>query len=132
MVEHLSPSTGSGRENTRLHVASDANAAFRAFSRKHGIAHRAVRLRAGVWVRRHAGALHVQDVKALHQRLRDWLARFRGVASRYLPHYLGWHRVLDGAPAIAAEQFLRIAIGLINRSRRQRLLLCLMWFPLRA
>ncbi|QOY95812.1 IS1595 family transposase [Massilia sp. UMI-21] len=97
-------------------LVSDANAVYRTFSRKHGIAHQAVNLRAGVRVRRDAGnALHVQNVNAFHQRLRDWLARFRGVASRYLPNYLGWHRVLDRAQVISAEQFLRIAIGVINR-----------------
>ncbi len=29
------------------------------------------------------------------RRLKEWLRRFRGVATRYLPHYLVWFRLLD-------------------------------------
>jgi transposase-like protein len=29
------------------------------------------------------------------RRLREWLLRFRGVATRYLAHYLAWHRLLE-------------------------------------
>ncbi|QOY95253.1 hypothetical protein IM543_05130 [Massilia sp. UMI-21] len=47
-------------------LVSDADAAYRAFSRKHGIAHQA--------------ALHVQDVSAFHQRPRDWLRNSSSVS----------------------------------------------------
>jgi len=83
---------------------------------KHRIAHEAVNLQAGIRVRRRAaGANHVQNVNAYHARLRQWLSHFRGVASRYLPNYLGWRWALDGERITTAEQFLRIAIGDINR-----------------
>jgi len=99
-------------------LVSDSHGAYRSFARKHGIAHEAVNLRAGVRVRRGAaGAIHVQNVNSYHQRLRQWLSRFRGVASRYLPNYLGWRRVLDGGRVASAEQLLRIAIGVINSER---------------
>ena len=89
---------------------------YRAFSRKHGIAHQAVNLCAGERVRQAlAGAIHVQNVNGYHHRFRQWLARFNGVASRYLANYLGWHRALDGGRVTSAEQLLRIAIGVINR-----------------
>jgi transposase-like protein len=36
-------------------------------------------------------------------RLRRWLRRFCGVATRYLPNYLAWYRLIDpGGPAAAA------------------------------
>jgi transposase-like protein len=38
---------------------------------------------------------HIQNVNAYHHRLKDWLARFHGVATRYLENYLGWFRFLD-------------------------------------
>ncbi len=64
-------------------LVTDANAAYRAFARKHRIAHQAVNLRAGVRVRvGAAGAIHVQNVNACHRRFREWLAPFHGVASR--------------------------------------------------
>ncbi|MTW06374.1 IS1595 family transposase, partial [Pseudoduganella ginsengisoli] len=73
-------------------LVTDANAAYRAFAREAGLSHEAVNLRAGVRVR---GALHVQNVNAYHSRFRNWLHRFHGVATRYLPNYLGWRCVLD-------------------------------------
>ena len=99
-------------------LVTDANATYRSLARKHGIAHQAVNLRAGERVRAaSAGAIHVQNVNAYHQRLREWIARFHGVASRYLPNYLGWRRALDGQRIASAEQLLCIAIKPINSLR---------------
>ena len=78
----------------------------------------AVKLRAGIRARRARGnAIHIQNVNAYHQRFRQWLSRFRGVASRYLPNYLGWRWALDGGRITSAEQLLRIAIKLIHSQR---------------
>lgn len=97
-------------------LVTDANAAYRAFSRRLGIAHQSVNLSAGVRVRPGIeGAIHIQNVNAYHSRFRAWLARFHGVASRYLPNYLGWNRALDGGRVTSAEQLLRIAISVIHR-----------------
>jgi hypothetical protein len=41
---------------------------------------------------------HLGTAFAYRRRLRAWIARFRGVATRYLVHYLLWHRLVD-APA---------------------------------
>jgi transposase-like protein len=99
-------------------LVSDANAAYRAFAMKHRIAHQAVNLRAGERVRKElAGAIHVQNVNAYHQRFRQWLAPFHGVASRYLPNYLGWCWALDAGRINTVEQLLAIAIQLIHRYR---------------
>lgn len=38
---------------------------------------------------------HVQDVNTYHRRLKAWMARFHGMATKYLPHYLGWQQLLD-------------------------------------
>jgi hypothetical protein len=96
-------------------LVSDANAAYRAFATKHRIAHQAVNLRAGERVRKGVeGAIHVQSVNAYHQRFRQWLAPFHGVASRYLPNYLGWRWALDAGRIGTVEQLLAIAIRLIH------------------
>jgi hypothetical protein len=39
--------------------------------------------------------LHINNVNAYHSRLKQWLARFNGVATNNLPNYLGWRRVLE-------------------------------------
>lgn len=37
---------------------------------------------------------HIQTVNAYHSTLKGWMRRFRGVATKYLKHYVGWHRHL--------------------------------------
>jgi transposase-like protein len=39
---------------------------------------------------------HIQNVNAYHSRLKQWMGRFNGVATKYLPSYLGWRRVCEG------------------------------------
>ena len=50
------------------------------------------------------GAFHIQNVNAYHGRLKSWMARFNGVATRYLPNYLGWRRTLERAPEPSASK----------------------------
>ena len=43
-----------------------------------------------------AGSLvHIRTVRDYVFRLLDWMDRFRGVATKYLPNYLAWHCRLD-------------------------------------
>ena len=80
------------------------------FARQARIAHRAVNMAAGVRV---AGALHVQNVNAYHSRFKQWLRRFHGVASRYLPNYLGWRWALDGGRIGTPEMLLKSALAAV-------------------
>lgn len=91
-----------------LLLVTDSNAAYRAFSSAQGFSHEAVNLKAGVRVK---GALHVQNVNAYHSRFRGWLAQFHGVATHYLPNYLGWRWVLDAKRIIAPESLLKATLG---------------------
>jgi transposase-like protein len=95
-------------------LVSDSHAAYRAFANEAGIQHEAVNLRQGERVR---GAIHVQNVNAYHRRFREWLARFHGVASHYLPNYLGWQWALDGRRIDTPERLLRAALGAFNTQR---------------
>ena len=95
-------------------LVSDGHAAYRRFAQEAGIAHAFVNLRAGERIR---GAVHVQNVNAYHRRFRDWLSRFHGIASRYLPNYLGWRWALDGQRIDTAERFLRAALGFFHTQR---------------
>lgn len=89
-------------------LVTDSNAAYRYFAREAGITHQAVNLRAGVRVK---GALHVQNVNAYHSRFRGWLHHFHGVATHYLPNYLGWRWVLDAKRIASPEALLKATIG---------------------
>ena len=73
-------------------LVSDANASYRYFAQDAGISHESVNLSAGTRVK---GAFHVQNVNAYHSRLHQWIDRFHGVATHYLPNYLGWRRAID-------------------------------------
>jgi hypothetical protein len=41
------------------------------------------------------GAFHIQNVNAYDSRLKQWMGRFHGVATKYLENYLGWRRMLE-------------------------------------
>ena len=95
-------------------LVSDGHMAYRHFAREARIAHAFVNLRLGERVR---GAIHVQNVNAYHQRFRSWLSRFHGVASRYLPNYLGWRWALDGERIPSPEHLLRAVIDVFHTNR---------------
>jgi hypothetical protein len=38
---------------------------------------------------------HLNNVNAYHGRLKEWLRRFHGVATKNLSNYLGWRRALE-------------------------------------
>jgi hypothetical protein len=89
-------------------LVTNGHPVYRAFARGAGITHRAVNLSAGVRV---AGALHLQNVNANHSRFKQWLRRFHGVATRYLPNYLGWRWAVDGGRIGSPEMLLRSALS---------------------
>ena len=103
---HLGP-----RLDRDVLLVTDGNQAYQAFAKEAGIAHSFVNLRLGERVR---GAVHVQNVNGYHQRFRQWLARFYGVASRYLPNYLGWRWALDGERVASPERLLSAALGVFH------------------
>lgn len=39
--------------------------------------------------------VHLQNVRSYHHKLKEWMSRFRGVATKYLEAYLGWFRNLE-------------------------------------
>ena len=87
-------------------LCTDGASVYAAFARKYGIRHEAVHAQ-GPRVR---GAFHIQNVNAYDSRLR-WMQRFHGVATKYLPHYLGWRRLLERyAAGITAELCLLEAV----------------------
>lgn len=94
--------------DTDVLLVSDANASYRYFAQEAGMSHEAVTVSAGCRVR---GAFHVQNVNAYHSRLRQWMARFHGVATHYLPNYLGWRRALDTRRLPTPNALLFAALG---------------------
>lgn len=60
---------------------------------------------------------HIQNVNSYHHRLKSWMVRFNGVATKYLPNYLGWRRVYERPQAILTPTaWIQAALG---RSQHQ-------------
>jgi transposase-like protein len=73
-------------------LCTDGSSAMATAATAMGIEHHALNMTTGPRVR---GPWHIQNVNAYHSRLKGWLRRFRGVATGYLHHYLGWFRAID-------------------------------------
>jgi transposase-like protein len=73
-------------------LVSDGAKAYRTFANATDRLHIALVTSAGehTW-----GTYHIQNVNAYTSGLKGWIARFKGVATEYLPNYLGWHRKLE-------------------------------------
>lgn len=56
---------------------------------------------------------HINNVNAYHDRLKEWLRRFHGVATKNLPNYLGWRRTLEAfGDKATAERWILGAFGI--------------------
>ena len=71
----------------------DGDAAVIAYAKQQGIEFETIIASKGEHV--HEKVLHLQNVNAAVSRFKQWLARFNGVASKYLPNYLAWRRQLE-------------------------------------
>ena len=74
-------------------LCSDGAASLKGAAHQAGIAHRALNMSKGIRIL--AGVYHIQNVNAYISRLKNWMARFHGVATKYLQNYLGWRRGLE-------------------------------------
>ena len=89
-------------------LCTDGSSALAAAARELGVEHHPINVTSGVRVN---GAWHVQNVNAFGSRLRDWLRRFKGVATKYLDSYLGWFRTLDRSPGFAPHPASLLALA---------------------
>jgi transposase-like protein len=91
-------------------LCTDGSSAMATAAVEMGIEHHALNMTTGPRVR---GPWHIQNVNAYHSRLKGWLRRFRGVATSYLHHYLGWFRAVDRcAPRhLPPEQLISLSLG---------------------
>jgi transposase-like protein len=74
-------------------LCADGNPVYRKAARDLAVPLKAVNLRAGIRVR--DKVFHIQNVNAYDSRLKSWMLRFHGVATHYLPNYLGWRRLIE-------------------------------------
>ena len=90
-------------------LVSDGDPAFKAFAAKIQILQVALVASRGEYV---YGAYHVQNVNAYTSRLKGWMTKFNGVATKYLDTYLGWQRMRDrDGYTLTANGLLAAAMG---------------------
>jgi transposase-like protein len=90
-------------------LVSDGAKAFRAFADEARILHVALNLSEGEhrW-----GIYHVRHANSYDSRLKGWMRRFNGVATKYVDSYLGWHRTNDREKhTLTASRMLAAAWG---------------------
>jgi transposase-like protein len=90
-------------------LVTDGNRAYQAFAAATDIVQIALVASAG---QRTIGCYHIQNVNAYQSRFKLWMARFKGVASRYLPSSLGWRRMIErDGEALTPRHCLAGAMG---------------------
>lgn len=74
-------------------ICSDANGTWRVFSTEASKDHKELNMKRNVRVIKQI--YHIQNANAFHKRLKSWMDRFNGVATKYLDNYLTWFRFID-------------------------------------
>lgn len=60
-----------------------------------------------------APQFHINNVNGYHGRLKEWMRRFHGVATKNLPNYLGWRRALEALGQTAdPKRWILATVGL--------------------
>lgn len=91
-------------------LCTDGAGVYRATARDYALPHLSINFSAGEHVRQQV--FHIQHVNAYDSRLKSWMQRFHGVATRYLPNYLGWRRLIERFKGtLTPEMVLRHAMG---------------------
>jgi len=81
-------------------LCSDGYKAYGVIAKAKGIQSKSVS------AKKAAGSYHIQNINSYHSRLKGWMHRFYGVATKNLDNYLGWHRMLDKDERMDGKTFL--------------------------
>lgn len=88
-------------------LCSDNDSGFSRFARRHDLDHEVLNQAKG---ERRRGLYHLNHVNSYHSRLKRWMRRFNGVATKYLRNYLAWFdifaQISDRAPQAQKKQFM--------------------------
>lgn len=90
-------------------LCTDGNSLYETFAKKEQIDHkRVIGLDHSFVVEK---IFHIQNLNAYISRLKTWIKKFHGVATKYLENYLGWRRVMESkSKKIDAGLYLKLAL----------------------
>ncbi|WP_027107573.1 IS1595 family transposase [Lacticigenium naphthae] len=83
-------------------LCTDTATNYKKFAKIKGLQHETINARQKQLVKK--GIYHVQNVNNFHNRLKTWIRRFQGVATKYLDNYLYWFRWLEIDKHLAFEK----------------------------
>lgn len=81
-------------------ICTDAWRSYQTMANHLGMKHFQLNMRKGRRIIH--GIYHIQNVNAYHSRLKGWIDRFHGVATKYLLNYLVWFEHLDDSRKLSA------------------------------
>lgn len=79
--------------DTSALLCTDTATNYKKFAQMKKIQHEAINVSKKQY--KNKGIYHIQHVNGYHKRLKKWMDRFQGVATKYLDNYLFWHRYLE-------------------------------------
>lgn len=88
-------------DNSDVTLCSDGEHSYTIFSKKHHINHEIVKSKKGKRITKKI--YHIQHINNFHSRLKSWIQKFKGVATKYLAHYIHWFRMLIKSRIISNE-----------------------------
>lgn len=98
------------RLNQDAVLLSDGATAYKNIGKKHNIEVRVVLANPK---RKKAGLNHINNVNNYDSKLKTWMVRFKGVATKYLHNYIGWHRYLENQKEVLNNKRMLVdAIGM--------------------
>jgi hypothetical protein len=93
-----------GRLSEKSVLLTDSHPSFGRFAKDNRLGYICLDLKKGR--RTIKGIYHIQNVNSYHSRLKNWIAGFKGVATRYLSNYLHWFEFID---TVAKDKTLEAA-----------------------
>ena len=95
-------------------LCSDGSSIYKTFAKEEYISHRRIIGLDKTYVI--DDIFHIQNLNAYTSRLKSWMVRFNGVATKYLPNYLGWRRILEKQKEGLSNEFcFNQALGRIDQ-----------------
>ena len=90
---------------------TDGQPAYKHFCEHEHINHIIVMNKRG---KRTSGPYHIQHINAFHGRIKTWINdHFKGVATKYLNHYLWWRHELENKHISTGTELFKVSIGKI-------------------
>ncbi len=83
----------SGKLDKDAVLCTDSHRSYTAFAKAEGIQHQKIHARKKQYVK--DKIYHVQNANQTARALKDWMAGFNGVATKYLQNYLSWFMLLE-------------------------------------